>query len=107
MNIRLEICWVSALAKTYPAGPGEGSIAAGAGVLTTSLEAVWLEAIWLETIRPGATGPETPPGNRNATISAGESSEVRTGSAPKLASMPAAAPAPTTAKHAHARLRAR
>jgi hypothetical protein len=45
-----------------------------------------------------------PPGNRNATTSAGESSEGWTGSALKPASNPAIPPTPQTAKHANARL---
>jgi hypothetical protein len=53
-----------------------------------------------------------PPGNRNATTSAGESCETSagesskgwTGSALKPATNPAMPPAPQTAKHANARL---
>ena len=98
MNIRLATCADSALAKTYPVAEEDaGSIAAGAGVAATRLEAIRLGAIW----------PETSLGNRCATIWAGESSEVRTGSALKPASTPAADPTPKTAKHAKARLLAR
>ncbi len=52
-----------------------------------------------------------PPGNRIATISAGDSSEVSpevcTGSALKAATRPAKLPTPTTAAHTNSRLLAR
>jgi hypothetical protein len=90
LNITLDAS-SPALAKTYPAGAGEGSIPARIG----------RGALGLEAIRPES------PGNRNATISAGESSEVWTGPALKPASRPEMPPTPKTAKHANIRLLAR
>jgi hypothetical protein len=58
--------------------------------------AMWIGAMWL-----------APPGNRSATISAGESANVWTGSALKPVTKPAMPPTPITAKQANARLLAR